>query len=81
MTVLGLTAYNIFNPDLANDVIVGYSCGDGASVVSLIEFFDNKIKSIIRRNGNAFFEMIKTKVCMNYVIHLELTIVLNFIVS
>ena len=60
IAVLGLTAYNIFNPDLPDDVIMGYSCGNGASVVSLTECFDNKLKDIIRRNANALFEMIKT---------------------
>ena len=60
LTVLGLTAYNIFNPDIPDDIIIGYSCGNGASVVSLTECFDNKLKNINYRNNNAFFEMIKT---------------------
>ena len=60
LIVLGLTAYNIFNPDLPDDTIMGYSCGDGTSIVSLTECFDNKIKDINIRNKNAFFEMIKT---------------------
>ena len=60
LTVLGLTAYNIFNPDIPDDIIMGYSCGNGASVVSLTECFDNKIKNINYRNNNAFFEMVKT---------------------
>ena len=60
ITALGLTAYNIFNPDIPDDIIMGYSCGNGASVVSLTECFDNKIKDINYRNNNAFFEMVKT---------------------
>ena len=60
LTILGLTAYNIFNPDIPDDTIMGYSCGNGASLVSLTECFDNKIKDINLRNKNAFFEMIKT---------------------
>ena len=60
LTVLGLTAYNIFNPDIPEDTIMGFSCGDGTSVVSLTECFDNKIKDLNIRNKNAFFEMIKT---------------------
>ena len=60
LIVLGLTAYNIFNPDLPDDTIMGFSCGDGASVVSLTECFDNKIKDINIRNKSAFFEMIKS---------------------
>ena len=60
LTVLGLTAYNIFNPDLPDDSIMGFSCGNGASVFSLTECFDNKIKTINLKNKNAFFEMIKT---------------------
>lgn len=60
LTVLGLTAYNIFNPDLPDDIIMGFSCGNGASIVSLTECFDNKIKGIKYRNNNAFFEMVKT---------------------
>lgn len=60
LTVLGLTAYNIFNPDIPKDTIMGFSCGDGTSVVSLTECFDNKIKDLNIRNKNAFFEMIKT---------------------
>jgi len=60
LTVLGLTAYNIFNPDLPDDVIMGYSCGNGTSIVSLTECFDNKLKDINYRNKNAFFEMVKT---------------------
>ena len=60
LTVLGLTAYNIFNPDIPDDVIMGFSSGDGASVVSLTECFDNKLKNINYRNNNAFFEMVKT---------------------
>ena len=60
LIVLGLTAYNIFNPDLPDDTIMGFSCGDGASIVSLTECFDNKIKDINVRNKSAFFEMIKS---------------------
>ena len=60
LTVLGLTAYNIFNPDIPEDTIMGFSCGDGTSVVSLTECFDNKIKDLNIRNKNAFFEMSKT---------------------
>ena len=60
LTVLDLSAYNIFNPDIPDDIIIGYSCGNGASVVSLTECFDNKLKNINYRNNNAFFEMIKT---------------------
>ena len=60
LTVLGITAYNIFNPDLPDDTIMGYSTGDGSSLVSLTECFDNKIKDINVRNNNAFFEMVKT---------------------
>ena len=60
LTVLGLTAYNIFNPDIPEDTVMGFSCGDGTSVVSLTECFDNKIKDLNIRNKNAFFEMIKT---------------------
>ena len=47
LTVLGLTAYNIFNPDIPEDTIMGFSCGDGTSVVSLTECFDNKIIIIL----------------------------------
>ena len=60
LTVLGITAYNIFSPALPEDTIMGLSCGDGASVVSLTECFDNKIKDINIRNNSAFFEMAKT---------------------
>ena len=60
LTVLGLTAYNIFNPDLPDDTIMGYSSGDGVSIVSLTECFDNKIKDINIKYKSAFFEMIKT---------------------
>ena len=60
LTVLGITAYNIFNPDIPDDIIMGYSSGNGASVVSLTECFDNKLKDINLRNNNAFFEMVKT---------------------
>ena len=60
LTVLGITAYNIFNSDLPDDTIMGYSCGNGASVVSLTECFDNKLKNINLKYKNAFFEMVKT---------------------
>ena len=60
LTVLGLTAYNIYNPDIPDDTIMGFSCGDGASIVSLTECFDNKIKDINLKFKSAFFEMIKT---------------------
>ena len=60
LTILGLTAYNIYNPDIPDDIIMGYSCGDGASVVSLTECFNNKIKDINSKNNNAFFELVKT---------------------
>ena len=60
LIVLGLTAYNIYNPDIPDDVIMGFSSGDGVSVVSLTECFDNKIKILNLRNNNAFFEMVKT---------------------
>ena len=60
LTALGITVYNIFNPQIPDDIIMGYSCGNGASVVSLVECFDNKIKDINYRNKNAFFEMAKT---------------------
>ena len=60
LTVLGLTAYNIFNPNIPDDIIMGYSCGNGVSLVSITECFDNKIKDINRKNNNAFFEMAKT---------------------
>ena len=60
LMILGLTAYNIFNPDIPDDTIMGFSCGDGASIVSLTECFDNKLKNVVIRNKNAFFEMVKT---------------------
>ena len=44
LTVLDLTAYNIFNPDIPDDIIMDYSCGNGASVFFLTECLDNKIK-------------------------------------
>ena len=28
LTVLGLIVYNIFNPDIPDDIIMGYSCGN-----------------------------------------------------
>ena len=58
--ILGLTAYNIFNPDIPDDTIMGFSSGDGASIVSLTECYDNKLKDVVIRNKNAFFEMVKT---------------------
>ena len=67
LTVLGITAYNIYNPDIPDDTIMGYSCGDGTSIVSLTECFDNKIKDINIKNKNAFFEMIKT--CLHELPH------------
>ena len=60
LMILGLTAYNIFNPDIPDDTIMGFSSGDGASIVSLTECYDNKLKDVILRNKNAFFEMVKT---------------------
>ncbi len=60
LTVLGLTAYNIFNPNVPDNTIMGYSCGNGASVVSLTECFDNSIKNKIIKNNRAFVEMAKT---------------------
>ena len=60
LMILGLTAYNIFNPDIPNDTIMGFSSGDGASIVSLTECYDNKLKDVVTRNKNAFFEMVKT---------------------
>ena len=60
LTALGITAYNIYNPDIPDDIIFGYSCGNGASIISLTECFDMKIKNTNLRNKNAFFEMIKT---------------------
>ena len=60
LMILGLTAYNIFNPDIPDDIIMGFSSGDGASIVSLTECYDNKLKDVILRNKNAFFEMVKT---------------------
>ena len=60
LTVLGLTAYNIFNSDLPDDTIMGFSCGNGASIVSLTECFDNTIQDINSKNQNAFFETVKT---------------------
>ena len=60
LTALGITAYNIYNPDIPDDIIFGYSCGNGASIISLTECFDMKIKNINLRNKNAFFEMVKT---------------------
>ena len=60
LMILGLTAYNIFNPDIPDDTIMGFSCGDEASIVSLTECFDNKLKNVVIRNKNAFFEMVKT---------------------
>ena len=60
LTVLGITAYNIYNPDMPDDIIFGYSCGNGASIISLTECFDMKINKIGIRNKNAFFEMVKT---------------------
>jgi len=44
LTVLDLSAYNIFNPDIPDDIIMDYSCGNGASVFFLTECLDNKIK-------------------------------------
>ena len=67
LTVLGLTAYNIYNPDITDDTIFGLSCGDGASIISLTECFDMKIKSINLRNKNAFFEMAKS--CLHEFCH------------
>ena len=55
-----LIVLGLINPDLPDDTIMGFSCGDGASVVSLTECFDNKIKDINIRNKSAFFEMIKS---------------------
>jgi predicted Zn-dependent protease len=60
LMILGLTAYNIFNPDIPDDTIMGFSSGDGASIVSLTECYDNKLKDVVIRNKNAFFEMVKT---------------------
>ena len=60
LMILGLTAYNIFNPDIPDDTIMGFSSVDGASIVSLTECYDNKLKDVILRNKNAFFEMVKT---------------------
>jgi predicted Zn-dependent protease len=60
LTVLGITAYNIYNPAIPDDIIFGYSGGDGTSIISLTECFDMKIKNIDLRNKNAFFEMVKT---------------------
>ena len=60
LTVLGITAYNIYNPDIPDDIIFGYSCGNGTSIISLTECFDMKIKNKDLRNKNAFFEMVKT---------------------
>ena len=67
LTILGLTAYNIFNPDIPDDTIMGYSCGDGASIVSITECFDNKIKNIDIRNSITFFEL--TKTCLHELSH------------
>ena len=60
LMILGLTAYNIFNPDIPDDTIMGFSSGNGASIVSLTECYDNKLKDVVTRNKNAFFEMVKT---------------------
>ena len=60
LMILGLTAYNIFNPDIPDDTIMGFSSGNGASIVSLTECYDNKLKDVVIRNKNAFFEMVKT---------------------
>ena len=60
LMILGLTAYNIFNPDIPDDTIMGFSSGDGASIVSLTECYDNKLKDVVIRNKTAFFEMVKT---------------------
>ena len=51
---------NIFNPNVPDNTIMGYSCGNGASVVSLTECFDNSIKNKIIKNNRAFVEMAKT---------------------
>jgi len=59
-TVLGITGYNIYNPYQKDDVIMGFSCGNRCSVVSIVECFDARLKNKVKREKIAFFELVKT---------------------
>ena len=60
LTILGITAHNIYNSEMPDDIIMGLSCGNGASIVSVTECFDMTIKEIKNREKNGFFELMKT---------------------